>query len=348
MTTVLVVDDSATVRAALRSALEEDPEIRVVGEAETGSEALRLIMRRSPDIVTLDLFLRRENGLDVAAMIMSQCPRPILLVTSANAKDTELVFKAVAAGVLDVAPQLPSPWHSSYQRRRAQLLRALKTLARVPVVRRVSPRAEGMSPQWRDGAHRSASASGRYEALLIAASTGGPPAICTVLSQLTRPFGLPIVIVQHMAEGFLEGFADWLHRSTDHSVVVVDSPVEAKPDTVYLAQSERHLELSGRRTLTPSEAPPRAYQRPSADVLFESAAVELGDACIAAVLTGMGTDGGEGLLALRRKGSLTIAQDPDSCAVDSMPRHAIDLGAVDLVLPVERIASEVVRSLGSS
>ncbi len=352
MTTVLIVDDLSTARMALRMALEADPDIEVVAEASCGSEALRLIERWQPALVTMDLFLRRENGLDVAAAIMAASPRPILIVTSADTSDGELVFRAVKAGVLDVAAKLPPPHSPDYEARRKRLVRMVKALSKVPVVRRFhASKAASMQalrpPQARVRQPIRSKGAG-YQMLLIGTSTGGPPALAALLDQLEAPFPVPIAVVQHMATGFMAGFAAWLRQVTAHPIVSVVRRMRPSPGTVYLPPDDHHLRVTSARMIEPSAEPPHDYQRPSVDILFKSAAVHLDSGAIAIILTGMGGDGSQGMLALYEAGAVTIAQDPATCVVGSMPQRAIALGGVDKILALAAIGPEVQRRLRAS
>ncbi len=352
MPTVLIVDDLATARMALRLALESDPDIDVVGEASCGSEALRLIERRQPDLVTMDLFLRRENGLDVAASIMAKTPRPILIVTSADTSDTELIFRAVQVGALEVAAKLPSTKHPAYEQQRLLLVRLIKSLARVPVVHRFHPArklsTEPSPVRARERLPARETPTAGYQVVLIGSSTGGPPALNKLLGALQTPFPLPIVIVQHMADGFMSGFIDWLHQVTGHRIVIADQSTRLEAGTVYVPPDDHHLRLSSPHSVVTSTEPPRGHQRPAVDILFESAADQLGSGSIGVILTGMGSDGSEGMLALHQAGALTMAQEPESCVVGSMPEQAIALGGVSKVLQLEALGPEIRRTVAAA
>ncbi len=341
---VLIVDDSATCRMALRQALLSDPEIRVLGEAVDGRQALALLSKLEPDIVTMDVLLGKQSGLDITESIMATAARPILVLTAMNTSDPDLVYRAIRAGALDVWPKLPSPSSPGYLRARQELVRVVKDLSRVPVVhrwKRPSP-----APVVRRRPEEPPGAGGVPPRLLaIGASTGGPPVVCSVLERLPRPLPLNVVIVQHIAQGFARGFADWLRDSTGHDVSIVDEPVEIQAGRVHVAPDGRHVELTSARRLATSASPPRRRHRPSIDTLFESMAQHLGAASIGVLLTGMGEDGVEGLVLLRESGALTIAQAPQTCAVDSMPRHAIDRNAARLVLSPEDIGETLLKHL---
>lgn len=330
---VLIVDDSVTARLSLRAALESDPGLCVVGEAENGEAALRLARALNPDIVLMDVYLRGENGLDVAAELMATTPCPILAVTAANPADPALVFRGMDVGVLEICLKPPAPDAPAYAEARRRLARLVTVLARVPVVRRFAPRREAARPVL---AVEGTSALG---VVLMGASTGGPPVVRAILELLPRPFPLPIALVHHMTAGFGRGFATWLGETTGHRVVVVERAVTLEPGVVYQAHDACHLHFTSATTLGPSDEPPVRHQRPSIDTLFLSAARLVRSPTAAVLLTGMGSDGAEGLLALRRAGAVTMVQEPSTCVVDSMPSEAIRLGAAGRALPPVEIAA---------
>ena len=333
-TNVLIVDDSATARHALRLALESDPGVRVVGEAADRTEALDLVERLGPHLVTMDVVLRREDGIEVAAALMARSPVPILIVTARD-RDPQLVYETLEAGALEVVQKLPAPSSPDYAARRRRLVRLVKTLAGVHVVRRRRPRGGDD----RQPPPPAAPPAATWEVVLLGASTGGPPVLAHLLGHIEAPAPIPIVIVQHMATGFGEGFAAWLGALTGHPTQVVNGPRVLEPGVVYLAPSERHLVFDTRRSVCLNREPPRFYQRPSVDVLFESAAALVGGAAVAALLTGMGRDGAAGLAALHRTGAYTMAQKPSTCAVASMPETGITAGAADVVLAPDDIGA---------
>jgi two-component system chemotaxis response regulator CheB len=174
---------------------------------------------------------------------------------------------------------------------------------------------------------------------VIGASTGGPPVLEAILKELPNPFPTPIAVVQHMTAGFNREFARWLSEVTGRRAVMVEEPVFMEPGVVYLATDDRHLVLTSRFELAPSDSNERRFQRPSVDVLFESAARHFGSQVAAVLLTGMGSDGIEGMAALKACGAFTLAQKPESCVVDSMPRGAIDREIVDVVADPAGIAA---------
>lgn len=342
---VLVVDDSVTARLALRAALESDPAVCVVGEAEDGPSALRQVKALSPDIVLMDVYLRGHNGLDVAAEVMATCAVPILAVTAANPSDPALVFRGMDVGVLEICVKPPAPDDPSYPEARRQLTRLVKVLAHVPVVHRAVKRRETVTP-----VPQRAPVNKVPGVVLLGASTGGPPVLRAILEQLSRPFSLPIVLVQHMTAGFGQGFATWLQDATKHQVRVVNRSESLEAGVVYLAHDARHLRFTSAQTLTPGDEPPVRHQRPSIDVTFASAAEHFPGAVAAAVLTGMGNDGAEGLRALQLAGANTYVQSAETCVVDSMPNEALKLSTSarvvspgELAIALQQFASTVPR-----
>jgi two-component system, chemotaxis family, protein-glutamate methylesterase/glutaminase len=266
-------------------------------------------------------------------------------VTAANTEDPDLIYRAMKVGALEVWPKPKGPGSPIYAQEIGRFLRALKALARVPVVRHSWTRMRllSASPTSIAPAH-APPPSPRSEtcaALLIGASTGGPPVIEAILEGLARPFSVPIVVVQHITPGFVKGFASWLAESTKHEVQVVEEARPLLPGVVYLAGDDRHTVLTSARALGVSLAEPRVFQRPSVDVLFESAAEHLGASCIAVLLTGMGADGAQGMLALKNAGAFTIVQAPATCVVEGMPSKAIGLHAAARVLSPEEIPQVV-------
>ncbi len=323
---ILVVDDSATARAALRFALEQDGECEVIGELASGADVPAAIRRLRPDLVTMDVFLDGENGLDVASRVMQQEPCPILVVTAADPENPDLVYRTLQAGALDVVAKLPSPQHEQYAARRRRLMRLVRTLADVPLVRRRAGMMSSIPVRNSPSTEQLNALS--IGVLAIGASTGGPPVIVDFLKALPPPFPIPIVIVQHLMNGFSGSFAAWISDCTPYRAQMVSSAESLVPGVVYLACDDRHLKVIAGRRVTVSDAPPRSHQRPSVDILFESVAERYGAGAIGMLLTGMGSDGAEGMAALHRAGALTLAQKPSSCAVDGMPSSAIKLGVV--------------------
>lgn len=335
---VLVVEDSITVRKRLIEVLEQDPDLEVVGEAIDGRQAIELCDQLRPDVVTLDIVMPIMSGLAATEYIMAHFPTPILIVSASfNRGELYKTYEALAAGALDVmdkpsGDEIDPDWEHRFRQ-------SVKLLSRIKVI--THPRAKlsrsrgEMDPL---PTHHPSDLS--YELAAIGASTGGPSAILEILRGLPSDFPLPILFVIHIGEPFGNTFAEWLNSQSPIAVrLAKDGEPQPRPGKpiMLMAPSDRHLEVQdGRLRLT--LAPERHACRPSVDVLFDSIARNGGHKAVACLLTGMGRDGAAGLLAIKRAGGLTIAQDEASSVVFGMPREAIRLGAADRVLPLQQIA----------
>lgn len=343
MLRVLIVDDSSTARMALRQAIERDPELFVVGEADDGADALALARRHRPHVITMDVLMRRENGIDVAAAIMSETPCPIVIVTGCDTSDPKLACRALQAGALEVLPKLPAPRADNYDEQVRRLQRLLRNVAQIPVVHR---RRQGVEPPQRQAAQVRPSTTASPKLVVIGASTGGPVRIRELLAALPPSLGVPIALAQHIARGFGEGFADWLGETTGKRIRYVDQRMRLEAGTVYVAPDDGDLTIDGSLHGTP-QPPSSDRGTPNVDVLFRSAAEVLGARVVSVLMTGMGSDGAAGTRALYELGATTLAQEPTTCAVSAMPDAAIRAGTVSEVLRPSEIASTLEKLLGA-
>lgn len=340
---VLLVEDSVTVRHRLSEVLGADPELEVVGEAENGERAIELCLALTPDVITLDMILPVMSGLAATEYIMAHRPTPILVVSSStNRGELFKTYDALAAGAVDVLekPRGDEP-DGDWERR---LCAAVKLVSRIKVITHPRARLGALGrPPSAPPNHDSPRAPGdAVRVVAIGASTGGPAALVRVLGALPTAFPLPIVIVLHIGEPFGTAFAEWLEAQSRRRVSHPDGGelVESFRGGVAMAAPDRHLSVLARRFRVTKD-PPRHSCRPSVDVLFESLAREYGAAVVACLLTGMGRDGAAGLLAIRRAGGLTMAQDESTSVVYGMPREAVLLGAADRVLPLQSIGESL-------
>ncbi|MBV9993901.1 MAG: chemotaxis-specific protein-glutamate methyltransferase CheB [Caulobacteraceae bacterium] len=340
----LVVEDSHTVRRRLVEILESDPEFEVVGEAEDGRRAIELCMERRPDLITMDMMLPVMSGLAATEYIMAHFPTPILIVSaSTNRGEVFKTYDALAAGAVDVLEKMSGREAEGVWER--DFLARAKLVAKIRVI--THPRARlalsGAPPIVTASPVMAARPGLRVVA--VGASTGGPRAVSELLRALPPSFQLPVLLVLHINEPFGAAFADWLDSQTARPVsyATQGAPVSASAGRVAIAPAGRHLEVrEGRFHLTRDAE--RHSCRPSIDVLFESVAASYGPSAAACLLTGMGRDGAAGLLALRRAGALTIAQDEATSVIYGMPREAVLLGAAERVLPLGEIGAALVRA----
>ena len=334
--TVLVVDDSPTVRAVVRRLLAPHRDILVVGEASNGEEAVQAVLRLAPHVVLMDVEMPVMDGFAAIEQITRLRPTPILVLTSrANRDRVATAFEAIRKGALEVLPkpEAPGGWEELAQRL-PELIYTASRLA--PMPKRPLPQESPPAVRARP-----------VDYLLLGASTGGPGAVREFLLNLSEKVLAPVALVQHIAPGFEEGLASWLARETNRDVQVVSAAEVPPPRSVRLAPPGAHLILQPSGALALDTAsPPRGGHRPSVDVLFTSAVHYRPRRIVAILFSGMGSDGAQGLLALKKAGAVTAVQSEASSAIFGMPRQALELGAADVVLSPQALARFVSQLYG--
>jgi two-component system, chemotaxis family, protein-glutamate methylesterase/glutaminase len=343
---VLVVEDSRTQRELLVGLLRASGDFEVVGMASNGQEAIAEAQRLRPQVIAMDIHLPILDGYEATRQIMRQCPTPIVLISSRH--DTALrVRDGLDVGALAVVGK-PGVCITSLGRDddRMAFLTTLRLMADVHVVTRHAPRAPATAR--RAALIGAQPATGRPMLLAIAASTGGPAAIQTVLRGLGAGFSLPILIAQHIAPGFAPLLADWLNKTTSLPVRIAQQGEQLRPGQVYLAPQDHHVIISALEVVGLRPTALGDHFCPSGDALFDTVARIYGARAIGLVLTGMGNDGASGLLALRAAGAPTLAQDAASCVVYGMPRAAIEAGAVVRGESLEGIVNAICELAGSA
>jgi two-component system chemotaxis response regulator CheB len=342
---VLVVEDSPVARRLIVHILGSDPELRVIAEAENGNEAVRTAIHRRPDVIVMDVVMPSMDGLEATRRIMELLPTPIVLVSASyDARDLRKSFEALEAGALTLVGKPSGPRASTFAAEAAALTTTVKLMAEVKLVRR---RAVGASHPELVAAPPPASVGGRrrpVEIVAIAASTGGPAALATILGALPPTTPVPIVVVQHITAGFHQGLVDWLDSTSPLSVRLARNGERLRAGEVLVAPSDAHLGVTGGGRVALSLDPPIGGHRPSATHLFRSVASAYGAAAAGAILTGMGEDGVAGLRLLKEAGGVALAQDETTSVVYGMPRKAASLGIVDQVLPVDRMAGALIAA----
>ena len=338
---VVVVEDSLVQRTHLVRTLEAEGDIAVVGEAVGAAEAIALVNELRPDVITLDLQIPDGGGQYAIEQIMARTPTPILVLSATlTSRDSAPAVDALMAGAFDAMPK-PGRWTTSEEaivRRRVRTLRAV-TVVRHHRARVGSHVTRTESPNGGTAAYRPEDGPG---VVAIAASTGGPAALAEVLSGLVS-ISASVLVVQHIHPDFVDGLVSWMQRVSVLPVRLAADGAALERGTVYIGPGGFHLRLGPERRIVLASKP-ETIHRPSADELFQSVAAYAGSAGIGVVLTGMGDDGASGLLAVRRAGGATIAQDEASCAVFGMPRAAQRAGAIAEMLPLAQISRAITQA----
>lgn len=339
---VLVVDDSALMRRMLTSVLDSDSEIEVVGAAPDPLCARQMIKELNPDVVTLDVEMPKMDGLTFLEKIMKLRPMPVIMVSSLTKKGAETTLRALESGAVDFVAKPTCAADGSLKRLRCDLVPKIKAA----VSARVAGARRNQSSAVKHTTHKRQCDVGL---IAIGASTGGVVAVRSILSAL--PSDCPsVLITQHMPAAFTKSFAARLNQSCKLTVKQAIDGEQVQPGYAYVAPGGHHLELTrkqrGLLICRLHDGPLVSGHQPSVDVLFQSVAEHVGAKAIGVILTGMGRDGADGLLAMRQAGALTFGQNQASCVVYGMPRAANEIGAVTAELSLEGIAKEI--SLASS
>jgi two-component system, chemotaxis family, protein-glutamate methylesterase/glutaminase len=336
MIKVLIVEDSIVAQQLLTHILNGDPEIQVIGTASNGAEAIKFVNKTKPDVITMDFYLPDANGLQVAREIMETKPVPIIIVSATWTSDQySEAFSLMEAGAVGTMKRPPGPGHSEHESLALELKQLVKSMSEIKVVRR--------SPKYKAKQFEVAQIPYMVHRIVaIGASTGGPPVLDTILSKLPTDYPYPILIVQHIADGFLDGLVNWLQPKCKLQINVAKQNEKLAVGHVYIAPDHHHLGVTAQERILLSNGEPEYGIRPSVCFLFRSVAQTYGSRAIGILLTGMGKDGAEGLQTMRSKGAITIAQDQDTSAVFGMPNEAIKLGAAQFILPPDKIAQSLI------
>jgi two-component system chemotaxis response regulator CheB len=332
---VLLAEDSAVTRAYLTYLLSEDAGIVLVGAAKDGQEAVDMAARLRPDVILMDVHMPKLDGYEATRKIMEQTPTPIVMATASSSQsETRGGFSALEAGALILLGKPPALWDDGHDEAASELLRTLKLMAEVKVVRRRAA-INGVAHQ-----HPSERFTRPREPRVVAigASTGGPQALSEILEGLPEPLGIPVVLVQHITDGFIDGFVEWLGTRTPMDVTVATHGVQLRPGAMYVAAGGRHMTLTRDGRISLESGPPVNGFTPSISRLFQSVAAVCGREAVGILLTGMGRDGADGLRQMRDAGALTIAQDKASSVIFGMPGEAVRLDAACEVLAPSAIA----------
>lgn len=352
-TLVMIVEDSVVVREMLNYIIDSDPRLKVVSAVASGEAALRELDRTSPHVISLDIRLPGMDGFETTQQIMMRRPTPIVVISQdVDDHALNISMNALRAGALAVMEKPPGLGHADYALIARRICDQLVAMSTVKVVRQRIARDLNIGSASGAGSASSTSVKGveltswvpggqrPVDILGLVASTGGPNALLHVLQALPKNFPAPIAIVQHITDSFTESFANWLGVETPFKAVLVKDGEAAKPGRIHLAPAGHHLVASrGIFRLTRDE--PVSLQRPSGTTLFRSMARAYGERSLGVLLTGMGDDGADGLLEMRRAGAHTIAEHQSTAVVYGMPGAAERLGAANEILPLDQIGPRV-------
>lgn len=357
MIRVLVVDDSLTSRKLLRAVLETAPDLQVCGEAGNGLEATHAVLALRPDVIVMDINMPVMDGYEATMRILEGTSVPIVICSGAwGAGEAVNSLKALEAGAVTALAKPQGPGAADFAETSAKFVRTVRAMSEVRVVRRryrKSPTPP--SSPWThfaagNGLGRldpNASRLPGLEMVAIGVSTGGPPVLKLILSGLAKPVPVPIVIVQHISQGFLPSMTAWLANEVGMPVRILSAGEQLLPGTVYFAPDHHHLGICGGIARLDTTTPAENSLRPSISYLFRSLAAGYGARAVGILLTGMGTDGAAALKQMREAGALTVVQDRESAVVYGMPGEAVKLGAAQYVLTPEEI-SQALNSLFST
>ncbi len=336
---VLVADDSKVARMLLVHLLEADPKMRILGVVNDGQAAVDFLQERKPDVLLMDLHMPGLDGFEATRRIMETCPLPIVICTATmNAREVAFTFRSLEAGAVACVEKPVSRQHPDYEALAANLVQTVRLMSEVKVVRRW-PRTRAGAPAEEASADIAAKPSPAGVRLIgMGASTGGPPVLQTILAGLPKGFPVPVLIVQHIAHGFLPGLVEWLNQTTGWQVQIAGHAMIPLPGHAYLAPDDFHMGVapSGRIILSREEA--IGGLRPAVAFLFRTLAEVCGAQAVGVILTGMGRDGATELKLMRDAGAETIAQSRESSVIHGMPGEAIALGGASHVLATDKIA----------
>jgi two-component system chemotaxis response regulator CheB len=347
MINVLIVEDSRVVSEYLYYVLSQDPEIQVIGNVSNGQKAVEFLRDHKPDVISMDIDMPIMDGLEATRIIMETKPTPILIVTaSRNAKEVAVTMDALAAGALSVIEKPVGVGHPNERKLSSQLVTMIKLMAEVKVVSRKSKPREKQPAKMPEKPELSARKLDQIDVVAIGVSSGGPNTLHQVFSQITQQFPYPILVVQHITEGFLPGLVNWLGKSTAIPMHIAVDGDNIKPGHIYFAPDHHQMGVNSKGRIKLEECPPISGICPSVAHLFSCVAKEYKDRSLGIILTGMGSDGAKEMRLMREAGAITIAQDKDSSLIHGMPGVAISLGAAKHIMSateISRFLSEIER-----
>ena len=356
---VIVVDDSAFMRKAISDMIESERNFEVVAKFRDGRELIEKIEKYEPDIITLDVHMRDLNGLETLKELKKMGKKyPVLMVSSGTIEGSELTLECLDNGAVSFITKPSGSISLDIVKVRENLIEQIKHITNSVSDRSKTSNTEN-NIKYKDnndiGFSNSTIIKERKEnlitiprnkkidAIVIGASTGGPKALQEVLTKFPANLGVPVFVVQHMPEGFTKVFSERLDKACEMKVTEAAEGMKISKDTIYIAKGGLHMTVGSNNVIHLNEEPPIWGVRPAVDKLFNSAIKIYGGNLISAVLTGMGRDGADGTSNIKDSGGITISEDKSTCTIYGMPKAAFETGKVDLVVPLDQIASRIIR-----
>jgi len=332
MTKTLIVDDSPLVRSILRDFLESEGSFEIADEAENGRDAIEKAKLHNPDLITMDIEMPVMNGLDSIVEIRKFSSCGIVVISTHDT--AKMAYDATVKGAHEFfAKDIFTSQMTD--RQRSAIFNTLNQIIKI----------KNKAESHHETIKQTIQAPRKINCIVIASSTGGPMALCQLVSGLSAKFPVPILLVQHNTSGFDKGFVQWLDGYSQLKILLAEEGIFPSKGNVYVAPTEKHLVI-GASGIAFENCEPVNNQKPSADLLFKSAAAQYGNSLVSVVLTGMGEDGAQGTRIVKEAGGITIAQDEASSMIYGMPLAAVETGCVDIVLPLNEISNKLLELTG--
>ncbi len=355
MITVLIVDDSAFMRRELAKIMESDPDIKVAGAARDGLEAIEKVKSLNPDVVALDINMPKMDGLTALQRIMIESPRPCIMISSLTQEGAQETFDALDLGAVDYVSKPSGSVSVDIGKQKDEIIDKIKgaAIAKLPrrTPARVKVKKDLVLPEAKKRfAHPAGESVISQKIVAIGVSTGGPKTLMDIVPKLPQDIKAGVLIAQHMPGGFTTTFAKRMNDFSRIDVMEASESDIIETGKGYLAPGQYHMTVAKRglaegAVIRLSEEPVNALYRPSVDVLFNSVVKLYGSNTIGVLLTGMGSDGVDGMEKIKKAGGITIAEDESSCIIYGMPKGAIERGVVDYILPATKIADKIAEIL---
>ncbi|AKA68364.1 chemotaxis-specific protein-glutamate methyltransferase CheB [Clostridium scatologenes] len=334
MIKVLVVDDSLIVQQMIVDILNSDKDIKVIGVANSGESAIKFMHKNKPDIVTMDIIMPGIGGFEAIKMIMETNPVPIIVISGlSDNENMNKTFEAMESGAVSVIEKPLEIKSNDFEKISENIIKTVKLMSEIKVVKRKA-NYNKMKPNISSKFNNSFT---NIKLVVIGVSTGGPPVLQTIFSKLPENIKVPILVVQHIVPGFINGLIDWLSKSTKYPIHIAKQEEKVLPGHIYFAPDGFHMEIRPNNKVFLSNEEKENGLKPSVSHLFRSAADYYGKEVMGILLTGMGRDGAKELKLLKDKGALTVVQDKESSVVYGMPGEAVKLGAETYILSPEKI-----------